>query len=331
MRAVIGCSPEEAVAQLKQGNPVALPTETVYGLAAPLWDEDAILKIYTLKQRPLNNPFIVHVLDECQLDQVAYVNAQATKLINVFWPGPLTLILPKKPCVPLVVTAQQSSVAVRAPSSPLFRKVLELLGAPLVAPSANKFQQVSPTCAQHVMHGMGDTLSYILDGGPCPLGVESTILSLLNEQHPTLLRYGPIAKESIEDVLKQSVHIPLADENDRPTKLCPGLFKKHYSPHIPLYLVDKLQGFKPPQHLEQQFHQRAAHVFFTRPRRILTGKEFYLTENEDLAEAAANLFATLQHLDQCHFKSIWIETVPHKGIGYAINDRLNRAAHDRFP
>ncbi|MDR0647359.1 MAG: threonylcarbamoyl-AMP synthase [Puniceicoccales bacterium] len=330
MRAVIGCSPEEAVAQLKQGNPVALPTETVYGLAAPLWDEDAILKVYALKQRPSNNPLIVHVLDECQLKRVAHVNAQAAKLVNVFWPGPLTLILPKKPCVPLIVTAQQSSVAVRAPNAPLFRKVLELLGMPLVAPSANKFQQVSPTCAQHVMHGMGDTLSYILDGGLCPLGIESTILSLLDEQHPTLLRYGPIPKEALEDVLKHSVHISPADTSDHATKLCPGLFKKHYSPHTPLYLVDKLQGFKPPQHLEQQFHQQAAYVFFTRPHRTLTGKEFYLTENEDLTEAAANLFATLQDLDQGHFKSIWIETVPHQGIGCAINDRLNRAAHDRF-
>ncbi|MDR2397102.1 MAG: threonylcarbamoyl-AMP synthase [Puniceicoccales bacterium] len=330
MRAAIGCSPEEAVAQLKQGNPVALPTETVYGLVAPLWSEDAILKVYTFKQRPLNNPLIVHVLDECQLDQVAYVNAQATKLVNVFWPGPLTLILPKKLSVPLIVTAQQSSVAVRAPSSPLFRKVLALLGTPLVAPSANKFQQVSPTCAQHVMHGMGDTISYILDGGPCSLGIESTILSLLDEQHPTLLRYGPISKESLENVLEQSIHMPTADTSDHATKLCPGLFKKHYSPHTPLYLVDKLQGFKPPQHLEQQFKQQSAYIFFTRPQRTLTEKEFYLTENEDLTEAAANLFATLQYLDQRHFQSIWIEKVPPKGIGYAINDRLNRAAQDCF-
>ncbi|MDR1255261.1 MAG: threonylcarbamoyl-AMP synthase [Puniceicoccales bacterium] len=330
MSAVIGCSPEEAVAQLKQGNPVALPTETVYGLVAPLLDEDTILKVYTFKQRPLNNPLIVHVLDERQLNQVAYAGTQATKLVNVFWPGPLTLILPKKPSVPPIVTAQQSSVAVRAPNSSLFRNVLALLGSPLVAPSANKFQQVSPTCAQHVMDGMGDTLSYILDGGPCSLGIESTILSLLDEQHPTLLRYGPISKESIEDVLKQSVHMPPADTNDHATKLCPGLFKKHYSPHTSLYLVDKLQGFKPPQHLEQQFNQQSAHVFFTRSNRILTGKEFYLTKNEDLAEAAANLFALLQHLDQCHFKSIWIEKVPHRGIGCAINDRLNRAAHERF-
>ncbi len=317
MGARIGCSPKDAVQYLKSGEPVALPTETVYGLAAPLFNEEAIAKIYRLKQRPFNNPLIVHVLGQAQLEAVAYVNASALKLIHQFWPGPLTIILPKKPCVSSIVTAQQSTVAVRAPQAPLFREVIELLGEPLVAPSANKFQQVSPTCAQHVMRGMGDCISYILDGGPCQFGLESTILFLADEEHPKLLRYGPITQEAIEAVLGKKISIYSTQELNATNKKSPGLYKKHYSPQTPLSLVE---------HIPQDKSANRGYIYRQRPSSSLNQNEYYLSENGDLSEMAHNVFKLLQELDQKAYEEIFIERVPNIGIGKAINERLERAS-----
>lgn len=326
MQAVIGNSADEAVFWLRSGEPVALPTETVYGLAAPLDRPEVIRKVYTFKRRPSNNPLIVHVLDCVQLQAVAECSFVALSLAEKFWPGPLTFVLPKKDCVPDIVTAGQASVAVRSPQTALFRDVIRALGVPLVAPSANKFQHVSPTTAKQVYRDMGDVLHYILDGGACRFGVESTILSLLDEKHPKLLRFGPITKEALEAFLGKSIeavgHIPVSGAH-----LSPGLYKKHYSPRTPLYWVNNLARYQPSQDLSVTFEKNAAHVFLFPPERELRKDEFVLSERSDLEEVAMRLFTVIGELDVAGYASIWIEKAPARGIGNAINDRLSRAAH----
>lgn len=327
MAAVVGKSAEEAVRWLRVGEPVALPTETVYGLAAPLTDVDIIQKIYSLKQRPANNPLIVHVLGLRDFERVACVSSLARSLAEKFWPGPLTLVLPKKCIVPDIVTAGQATVAVRSPQASLFREVIQKIGIPLVAPSANKFQHVSPTTAQHVLQDVGDVLSYILDGGPCTFGLESTILSLVDENEPTLLRFGPITKEQLETFLGRSVKVGGHSAENKEPHLSPGLYKKHYSPKTPLYLVSNLSHYVPNAGLERIFYKNSVRIYLGPPKKELTNNEFVLSCANDLQEVAAHLFDVLQRVDLMHFSSIWIEKAPAHGIGNAINDRLLRAAH----
>ena len=327
MRAVIGTSVDEAISWLRRGEPVALPTETVYGLASPLFSQETIHKIYELKQRPTDNPLIVHVSSLEQVSSIAFQTPLSVRLQKQFWPGPLTLILRKKPCVSDLVTAGQSSVAVRCPKASLFREVINILNEPLVAPSANKFQHISPTTAQHVLEDMGDVLAYILDGGPCQCGVESTILSLLDENKPTLLRFGPIAKEELETFLGQEIAVGSLLVQDKEVHLSPGLYKKHYSPKTPLYWVTSLNHYKPTDDLREIFSHNSAHIYLFPPDKHLQENEFVLSKNNQLKEVAANLFALLQKIDLMKFSSIWIEKAPAVGIGNAINDRLSRAAH----
>ena len=327
MKTIVGTSVEEAVRWLKSGEPVALPTETVYGLAAPLFSEETIRKIYAVKRRPPNNPLIVHVLNFEQLQEIAETTPLVQALVERFWPGPLTLVLKKKPCVSNVITAGQPSVAVRCPKASLFRQAIALAGEPLAAPSANRFQRISPTTAAHVLDDLGGEIPYILDGGSCSFGLESTILSLLNEEQPTLLRYGPVAAETLEAFLKCPLITPLVPVSDHTTHLSPGLYKRHYSPQTPLYLVEHLADYVPPLQYQQVFEERAVHVFLFPPSRPLQDYERILSLNRDLNEAAARLFSCLQMLDMQGWQSIWMETVPNEGIGCAINDRLSRAAH----
>lgn len=325
----VGKSVEEAVRWLRRSEPVALPTETVYGLAAPLSSVAAIEKVFSLKQRPFQNPLIVHVADAAGLASVAEVDASAAALVKRFWPGPLTLVLRKKACVPNLVSAGQPSVAVRCPCNTIFQRVLSLLGEPLVAPSANKFQHISPTTPQHVLEDMGEVLPYILDGGPCQFGLESTILSLLEESQPTLLRPGPISQKQLEEVLMCPIRT-LQPAFNSPTAmghLAPGLYKKHYSPQTPLYLVQNLEHFVPDAALQKTFITAAAHIFIYPPARPLRPHEFVLSSKRSLSEAAANLFGYLQMLDRQNWSSLWIEMPPSQGVGQAMRDRLSRAAH----
>lgn len=327
MVAVVGKSAEEAVRWLKVGEPVALPTETVYGLAAPLTCVNTIQKIYSLKQRPANNPLIVHVLGLEDFVQVAEVSPLARALAENFWPGPLTLVLPKKSIVSDIVTAGQATVAVRSPQALLFREVIKKMGVPLVAPSANKFQHVSPTTAQHVFQDMGDVLSYILDGGPCTFGLESTILSLVDENEPTVLRFGPITKEQLETFLGRSIKVGSHSVENKEPHLSPGLYKKHYSPKTPLYLVSDLSHYIPEPKFSHVFCENSARIYLFPPKKELTHNEFVLSYTNDLKEVASHLFGVLQKVDLMKFSSIWIEKAPAGGIGNAINDRLSRAAH----
>ena len=327
METIIGNSVEEAVHWLKCGEPVVLPTETVYGLAAPLFSEETIRKIYSVKQRPMNNPLIVHVSGFEQLKTVAETTPLVQALTERFWPGPLTLVLKKKPCVSDLVTAGQPSVAVRCPNAPLFRRAIDLTDEPLVAPSANRFQHVSPTTAIHVLNDLGGSIPYILDGGACTFGLESTIVSLLDEAQPTLLRYGPITAEVLETFLKHPLITPSGVISEQKPHLSPGLYKKHYSPQTPLYLVKNLADYIPPPCYKEIFEERAAHIFLFPPSRPLREGECVLSPNRDLNEAASRLFACLQTLDTQGWQSIWTEAAPNEGIGRALNDRLTRAAY----
>jgi len=216
---------EEAISHLKAGEPVAIPTETVYGLAAPIFDVAAVKKIFFLKGRPSDNPLIAHVSSIAMAERIA---ENVPEWVSYFWPGPLTLVLPKKACVPAIVSGGHPTVAVRMPSHPLALQLIEQVG-PLVAPSANLSGKPSPTCARHVLE---DFAIPVLDGGPCQIGIESTVLSLVHVQ-PTLLRPGAITQQQLEDVLKMKIALP---KNDEPI-LSPGMKYRHYAPKARVHIV----------------------------------------------------------------------------------------------
>lgn len=306
---------------LKQGKAVALPTETVYGLAAHALDVTAVQKIFAIKGRPLIDPLIVHVLGISEAQHLAYLNEAAYKLATAFWPGPLTLILPKRNCVPDIVTAGQPSVAIRVPNHPIFREVLQLCQLPLAAPSANPFGYVSPTRAEHVRRTLGEKAPYILDGGPCEHGLESTILLLTNPQRPTILRPGPISRAAIEFTLGQPVAEGIEPCSDNVAQLAPGLLSQHYSPKTPLHLL--------PYHSPMPKTSDCAQVYWQRPLGDLPAQAYYLSETGDATVAAQNLYHLLQSLDGLQLKGIYWEEAPAGPLADAINNRLRRAATKR--
>lgn len=315
---------------LRSGELVAVPTETVYGLAANAFCETAVRRIFSAKGRPFIDPLIVHVHSLEQAASLADVSHPfVKKLTDAFLPGPLTLVLPKKECVPAIVTAGEPTVAVRMPAHPLMREILAAAGVPLAAPSANPFGYVSPTTAQHVQDSLGDRISYIVDGGACRCGVESTIVSVADE--PRLLRPGVITREELERVFGVPVkpakgHLEkLADEETTAAQIAPGMLKKHYSPSVPVHLF--ACGAFP-----QQLPDGSAVVFQARPSADVFSKisdsvrVFWLSENGELSEVARTVFALLRRLDGEAFSSVFIEKSPDCGIGVAVNDRLSRAA-----
>jgi L-threonylcarbamoyladenylate synthase len=307
---------------LRAGDLVAVPTETVYGLAANALDARACRKIFTAKGRPANDPLIVHIHALAQLGQVAEVNPAALRLAKKFWPGPLTLVLPKKAVVPSVVSAGLPSVAVRMPSHPLFRRLLKLTGLPLAAPSANAFGYVSPTTAEHVRAGLGKKIRYILDGGPCTIGLESTIVDLRDPHRPRLLRPGAITRAQLERTLGVRVTTaPSANKSKPGAQLAPGLLARHYSPRTPVTLHAKLSLAA-----AKRSPVGEAWVFLAKPA-APTGKNiFWLDARGQLPGVARRLFATLRRLDSLDFKRIHVELARGAGLADAINDRLRRAA-----
>jgi len=308
--------------RLRAGDLVAVPTETVYGLAANALDARACRKIFTAKGRPANDPLIVHLHALAQLSQVAAPNAAALKLAKEFWPGPLTLVLPKKPIVPSVVSAGLPSVAVRMPSHPLFRRLLKLTGLPLAAPSANRFGYVSPTTAEHVRAGLGNKIKSILDGGPCTIGLESTIVDLRDPRHPRLLRPGAITRVQLERTLGVRVlAAPAAAKAKTGAQLAPGLLARHYSPRTPVTLHAKLSVAA-----AQRSPASAAWVFLAKPRGLTGQNIFWLDANGELTGVARRLFATLRRVDALRFTRIHVERAHGAGLADAINDRLRRAA-----
>ncbi|MDB6167629.1 MAG: Sua5/YciO/YrdC/YwlC family protein [Verrucomicrobia bacterium] len=307
---------------LRAGELVAVPTETVYGLAANALDAPACRQIFAAKGRPAHDPLIVHLHSLAQLADVAEPNADALKLARKFWPGPLTLVLPKKPAVPDIVTAGLPSVAVRIPSHPLFRRLLKLAGVPLAAPSANPFGYVSPTTAQHVQSGLGRKIRHILDGGPCAIGLESTILDLRDPRGPRLLRPGAVTKSEIERVLGRKIRGPKKRAARGVAQLAPGMLARHYSPRTPITLHRR----RISRAAVEQGTDRAAWVFLAKPQGVAGKNIFWLDPHGALPGVARRLFHLLRRLDEKGFARLHVELASGGGLADAINDRLLRAA-----
>ena len=298
---------------------MAFPTETVYGLGCDALNPDAAAKVFEAKQRPQFDPLIVHITDRIQLDSVvSALTATARQLIDQFWPGPLTLVLPKQPAIPDLVTAGLETVAVRMPSHPVAQALIREAGTPIAAPSANPFGYVSPTTAQHVADGLGRTIDLILDGGPCSVGVESTIVSLVGPQ-AELLRPGSITREQLSAVIG-----PLSRSSfvfDQPT--APGQLARHYATQTPVTILTSVTAR--PMLMK---NERAGLLIFSRanaPDERFAAIEV-LSATGDLREAAHHLFAALRRLDAQDLDRIYVEPCREEGLGVAIMDRLRRCA-----
>ncbi|MBI9071213.1 MAG: threonylcarbamoyl-AMP synthase [Melioribacteraceae bacterium] len=305
-----------AVEILRRGFLVAFPTETVYGLGADGLNPLAVAKIFEAKKRPAFNPLILHVADRNMLNLIAEVNnPKVEKLIEKFWPGPLTLVLPKKAIVPDIVTAGNSTVAVRMPDHPIALKLIKAYQFPLAAPSANAFSQLSPTTAQHVVNQLGENVNFILDGGSCSVGVESTILKITDDE-VVLLRPGGLPIEEIEKVIGKVVIKEIHDE----LPIAPGMLPFHYSPNTTFKLINEIN----PDELDGK---KVGAIFL---KENSTGRNFevekILSKSGDLPEAAANLFGFLHELEELDLDIIIAETVEEEGLGRAIMDRLRKAA-----
>ena len=297
---------------------MALPTETVYGLAADATNPAALAQVFAIKGRPLLDPLIVHVLDQAALAEIAEPDPRLAKLAHL-WPGPLTAVLRRKSVVPDLVTAGKDTVAVRIPAHSLFREVLRLVGRPLAAPSANPFGYVSPTKAAHVRESLGERCPWIVDGGACAHGVESTILDLSVPGRVRLLRPGPIPLETLRELLGE-VEVVTRASSQQVAQDAPGMLERHYSPATRVALF-------PNGTLPVIANLRSAVLFIGR-RTSPPGSAdvFLLSESGSTEEAARNLFDLLRRLDGRGYETIHAELAPSAGIGAAYNDRLTRAA-----
>ena len=311
---------KRAVELLGKGEVVALPTETVYGLAADALNAIAVAKVFEAKERPRLDPLIVHLPDESWLERVAKIDnrsrARIEKLISQFWPGPLTLILSRQPIIPDIVTAGLDTVAVRLSSHHVFAEVISAFGKPLAAPSANRFGRISPTSAQHVFDELGERIPLIIDAGPTTHGVESTIIAV-HDNKIDILRHGPITAEQLAEFDK----IDIVSASRKIS--APGQLPSHYSPKTPLRLIDNAESFVLASNYRVGLLAWNASIPEGRFAAVRT-----LSESQDLREAAANLFRCLRELDEPDLDFIVAERVPAQGLGAAILDRLERASHD---
>ncbi len=303
---------ETAAGLLRAGRLVAFPTETVYGLGADATNDEAVAAIYAAKGRPRFNPLIVHVAETAALEREVHWSPLAETLAQHFWPGPLTLVLPRRQesRISLLCSAGLDSLAVRVPGHTLARRLLHTVGRPLAAPSANRSGKVSPTAAEHVRQELGTSVAMVLDGGPCPVGLESSVLDLTGER-PRLLRAGGLARDVLEEVTGS---LQLSEDEAAP--MSPGQLASHYAPRPPLRLNatevaedEALLAFGPAL-----------------PGALVTEN---LSPAGDLTEAAARLFAALRYLDRPEIRTIAVMPIPEIGLGEAINDRLRRAAAPR--
>ena len=307
----------EAKKILEKEDLVVIPTETVYGLAGNIYSIKAIDSIFKTKNRPANNPLIVHIDSfEKLADLVEEIPEKAKKLAEVFWPGSLTLVLKKKKSVPYTITAGKETVAVRIPNHQLTLELLKQLDFPLAAPSANPFGSISPTTAQHVVDYFKDTLEMVLDGGNCINGIESTIIGFKNE-NPILYRLGSLSVEEIESIIGP---IKIMNENNS-SPLAPGMLSRHYAPKTKTIVSENIK-----EELKKHKNLKIGLLLFNDDidscenivREILTDKK-------DLKEAAANLYAAMHRLDRKNLDLIIAEKFPNNSLGKSINDRLNRA------
>jgi len=302
----------EACRLLKEGQVIGIPTETVYGLAADAYQDQAVARIFTVKNRPTFNPLIIHVASADQIEKLVEVNLKAEALMDVFWPGPLTLVLNRSTDCPvsLLASGGLDTLAIRCPAHPVAGRLIREFGRPLAAPSANRSMGISSTSAEDIVASLGNQVPLILDGGRCEIGLESTILDLSGERS-SILRPGRILSQELEAVIG-----PIDVKKEKKTRSlavkAPGMMHRHYAPHRPLRLNatscqvgEALLGFGEPG------------------LRFIT---LNLSEKGDLTEAAANLFRMLRQLDRDPYTGIAVVPIPSTGLGVAINDRLQRAA-----
>ena len=309
--------------RLREGGLVAVPTETVYGLAGDATRASACRRIFKAKGRPFSDPLIVHIASLRDLHRVAVPNPAALKLARLFLPGPLTLVLPKTTAVPDEATAGLPSVAVRMPAHSLFRRLIRLAGVPLAAPSANPFGYVSPTTADHVRKSLGSRIGHILDGGPSRIGLESTIVDLRDPRRPALLRPGAITRSEIARALGMPVARSRKSRAGGRGLLAPGQMPRHYSPRTRVVLHAGLTAQRAARGPADE-----AWLFVARPRRAApaAGNVFWLDARGDLRRAARRLFAALRELDDGRFRRIHVERPAGRGLAEALNDRLVRAS-----
>ena len=299
---------------LKAGELVAVPTETVYGLAANGLNPSAVKKIFEAKSRPFNNPLILHFANQEQIDPFILDFPPILKqLTEVFWPGPLTVLLPKSNLVDDLITGGKTHVAIRIPSHPDFHALLQQLDFPLAAPSANLYGRVSPTNAEHVYNQLKGKIPLILDGGTCEKGIESTIIGMENEQ-VIVYRLGSI---SIEEIALHLGEVPQIKNEATENGIASGMVKYHYAPRTPLYFYDASST---------KMDQNNGYIFFKEcPNNTKIENAIVLSETSDLQEAARKLYSVLHEFDERGFQQIFIERFPEQGLGATLNDRLNRA------
>ena len=301
---------KKAKKNVEDNNVIGLPTETVYGLAANAYSDKSVKKIFKLKKRPIFNPLIIHFKNLKYLKKDAICNDSFIKLYKALCPGPITFILNKssKSKISKIATAGKKTIAVRIPKHKVARNLLKILNFPLAAPSANISSKLSPTCANDIVDEFGNKIKFILNGGQCKIGLESTIIDLTGK--PTILRQGIITAEAIYKILKKKITI-----NKKPKIIkSPGQLKLHYSPGIPI-LMNKM-------------YPKKNGAFITFGKKFKGGKNnFNLSKNDDLTEAASNLYKMMRKIKNKNFKSISVCKIPDFGIGHAINDRLRKASY----
>ncbi len=309
---------DRAARVLRTADLVAFPTETVYGLGANALDASAVAGIFAAKQRPEFDPLIVHIARRDQLNELTHdLPESAALLADRFWPGPLTLVLPKREIVPDLVTAGLPTVGIRMPGHPVALELLRTANLPVAAPSANLFGRISPTTAAHVMDQLADRIDLVLDGGPCAVGVESTIVEP-SDDHLVVLRPGGVTLEELRDI-GLPVSLQTSSANPSQPLSAPGTLESHYAPRTPLTLVPDLPSLAPAPD--------AGVLAFTPlddPGRF--AEVLVLSETGCLKEAAAGFFAALRHLDAQGYEQIYASCFPSRGLGIALNDRLRRAA-----
>ncbi len=319
MESKLGVDVDHAARLLREGKLVAFATETVYGLGANALDVTAVAHIFAAKNRPYFDPLIVHVVDRTWLPRlVARWPKKAEQLAQRFWPGPLTLVVPKTDLVPDLVTSGLPSVAMRMPSHPLALELLQRADLPIAAPSANPFGRISPTCAEHVAEWLGEQVDYILDGGPCSVGVESTVVQLDGDR-AILLRPGGVSLEDLQAVIGQ-IEIPIR-ESTHPDEAAPspGMLPQHYAPRVPLTIVSDVTSICSTDKV-------GLLTLGPIPSASRFEKVEVLSTSGDLTEAATSFFAALRRLDAAGLDSIVALPFTNRGLGRALNDRLSRAA-----
>ncbi len=305
-----------AASLLAQEEVIAIPTETVYGLAGNLFSKKAVATIYELKKRPSSNPLIVHVPSlEAAKPLIKEIPDKLLQLANLYWPGPLTLLLEKSDLVPDTITAGSNRVAIRVPNHPVTLELLNTINFPLVAPSANPYTRISPTKASHVEAYFGKSLKYILDGGPCKVGLESTIVGIENEQL-VIYRKGIISKEELEKVVGPVIYFTPTNK----TTPTPGLAPRHYAPLTAI-------AIHPRNKIKELYKKGVAVVVLTAEiQDIPLEAQYVLSPSGSLEEAAQHLYEVLHEIDKAGFDLILCEQIPQEGAGAALNDRLQRAA-----